>query len=324
MNTPRPYTDDRTSVDQLRSHHPNITRRMSNSPPRKSGFTAPKATIQHEWMLAMDRREDTKDEDEQQVKQAYIQQPVSQGSSSFLRLPEVGSGYTEFAPLQPMLASAPPMPVEVPTVAPVVQPMSHVTPHPRRADGDNAVVLKQLVMEAVYEVMGNTPARGRVSFGGHGGGDGPSSSDDEDNGKDPPRKGSRTPLPGRGSSGSGGGRGGKGRSDPPDDGGGSSSSSESDSDKSMDSNSEIFKGISALRVNRRNASMLSSSVIADATPALARSVEALNLRPLPTKANLILKDFEIHNIMSFLKKFESLQQEFEQPLKMAVYFSDTM
>ena len=28
--------------------------------------------------------------------------------------------------------------------------------------------------------------------------------------------------------------------------------------------------------------------------------------------------------MSFLKKFESLQQEFEQPLKMALYFSDTV
>ena len=55
-----------------------------------------------------------------------------------------------------------------------------------------------------------------------------------------------------------------------------------------------------------------------------RSVEALDLRPLPTKKELILRDFEIHNIMSFLKKFQSLQQDFERPLKMATFFGDTV
>ena len=162
----------------------------------------------------------------------------------------------------------------------------------------------------MHEVAGNTPhGRTRVSLSGHGGGgDDPSSSDDEGKGKGPPRGSGRSSFPIRGlGSGGGGGKGGRGSSGAPGGGGGSSSSSESDSDKSMDSNSEIFKGISALKANRKRQATLSSSVISDAVPAHMRSVEALNLRLLPTKANLILRDFEIHNIMSFLKKFESLQ-----------------
>ena len=65
-------------------------------------------------------------------------------------------------------------------------------------------------------------------------------------------------------------------------------------------------------------------MISDAHPAMMRNVEALDLRPLPTKKDLILRDFEIHNLMSFLKKFESLQQDFERPLKMATFFGDTV
>jgi hypothetical protein len=179
----------------------------------------------------------------------------------------------------------------------------------------------------MHEIVSNTPrGNSRVSVGGHGGGDDSSSSDDEGKGNDPSRNSGKGsfPMQDQGSVGNGskGGRGTAGA--PAGGGGGSSSSSDSDSDKSMDSNSKIFKGISALKVNRKTAAMLSSSVISDAVPSQMRSIDALNLRPLPTKANLILKDFEIHNIMSFLRKFEALQQEFEQPLKMAMYFSDTV
>ena len=101
-----------------------------------------------------------------------------------------------------------------------------------------------------------------------------------------------------------------------------SSSSSSDSDASK--NEEILNGIGCLRKNRKSRGIMEQIVVSDSGGGHQRSVEVLDLRPLPTKKNLILGDFEIHNVMSFFKKFETLQQEFEKPLKMALYFTDTV
>ena len=96
------------------------------------------------------------------------------------------------------------------------------------------------------------------------------------------------------------------------------------SDSSTPSNSDMFRGISALKKNVRSRHELDSDVISDSMPMRMRNVEALDLRPLPTKRDLTLRDFEIPNLMSFLKKFQSLQQDFERPLKMATFFGDTV
>ena len=326
LKTPKPSA----GVVAPGSRHPNVTRRMSGSPPRKVGFTGPKQ-LTREDMLREQREIEIDLERQHQFNKAFINVPVQTAgvlfnpAASFAHLRNTG----EPEPIQFLEPSAPPAPppIALPPATlyePYGLPAHPVTPMTQR-EADERGAFKQLMVEIMHEVVGNTPhGRTRVSLSGHGdGGDDPSSSDDEGKGKGPPRGRSSFPIRGLGSGG-GGGKGGRGSSGAPGGGGGSSSSSESDSDKSMDSNSEIFKGISALKANRRRQATLSSSVISDAVPAHMRSVEALNLRPLPTKANLILRDFEIHNIMSFLKKFESLQQEFEQPLKMAMYFSDTV
>ena len=108
----------------------------------------------------------------------------------------------------------------------------------------------------------------------------------------------------------------------PDFGGGDDSSSSSDSDTG--NNKDIAAGISALKKNKKDYGKLDDKAIGYAFAGGQHSVEAFDLRPLPTKANLILNDFDINNVMAFKKKFEILQQGFERPLKMALYFSDTV
>jgi hypothetical protein len=90
----------------------------------------------------------------------------------------------------------------------------------------------------------------------------------------------------------------------------------------------VFRGIAVLRKNRRRAGELEGDEISESTVHNfnygGMGNNSIDLRPLPTKADLILKDFEIPNIMAFLKKFELLNQQFPRPLKMAVYFSETV
>ena len=111
-------------------------------------------------------------------------------------------------------------------------------------------------------------------------------------------------------------------------GGGSDGSSSSSGSSDRSHNRDAFRGISILRRNRRRAGDLDGNQVSDATVNNfgygGVGNGSIDLRPLPTKADLILKDFEIPNIMAFMKKFELLNQQFPTPLKMAVYFAETV
>ena len=108
------------------------------------------------------------------------------------------------------------------------------------------------------------------------------------------------------------------------------SSSDDDSSKESD-DSDVTRGIAALNRDRR------SSVFKDledededsdrpfrSSRRNAMGSEVLTLKNLPTMKDLYLDTLAVPNLLKFSQKYQSLQQNYHEPLKIANYFKNTI
>ena len=310
---PRPLREEPVSA------HPNITRRVQGPPATsRVGFISPRLSSDNGGDDSVDGASELR-------REVYVSVPTVAPYVPPLELAAVHSGTVDQ--------------VDVGVVQAAYQEREMAIRSQLHLEQERARRLMEQMESMERKQMADrfsrSGTRGATSgYGGDGGGDDPSDDDDDfrlpsgwhggDSGRgDSKRDRDRNHNPGGGRRGSRGGGGGGNGPDPPN-GPFDDDDDDKSSDSSTPSNSDMFRGISALKKNVRSRHELDSDVISDSMPMQMRNVEALDLRPLPTKRDLTLRDFEIPNLMSFLKKFQSLQQDFERPLKMATFFGDTV
>ena len=108
----------------------------------------------------------------------------------------------------------------------------------------------------------------------------------------------------------------------------SESSSDEESSSGSDE-SDITRGIAALNRDRRSSVFKDIEAEDDSDGWSQRSrrrvgSEVLTLKNLPTMKDLYLDALSVPNLLRFMQKYQTLQQNFHEPLKIANYFKNTI
>ena len=106
------------------------------------------------------------------------------------------------------------------------------------------------------------------------------------------------------------------------------SSSDEESSSGSDG-SDITRGIAALNRDRRSSVFKDIEAEDDSDGWCQRSrrhvgSEVLTLKNLPTMKDLYLDALSVPNLLRFMQKYQTLQQNFHEPLKIANYFKNTI
>ena len=94
---------------------------------------------------------------------------------------------------------------------------------------------------------------------------------------------------------------------------------DSSSDDDLIGANEVLRGIKALDPKRRSAFKYLNTPAYRASMGSAKRLQAVDMRKLPTMEDVCLSELKPPNTLAFFKKFDRLQQNYPEELKMATY-----